>query len=108
MVYRWSAIPTSSSGMITCWLLKREPLTVVPLVEPMSRTCQTPLISLKVQCLPETFSKSSRISQLPLRPTTISGLSSGIGSPPPTGIKVPSFSFSGGMGHSSEESAGVG
>ena len=68
-----------------------EPLTVVPLVLPRSRTIQMPFKNLSVQCLPEMFSKSRRISLPARRPMTISGFVSGMGSPPPTGARPQVF-----------------
>ncbi len=57
-------MPSSSSGMMLCSLESSEPLTVVPLVLPRSRTIQIPFMNRSLQCLPETFSKSRRMSQL--------------------------------------------
>jgi hypothetical protein len=59
--------------------------------------CQIPVISRNAQCLPETLLKSSRMSQIGRRPKINSGFKSGIGSPPPTGSKIPRTSLSGGM-----------
>src|SRR5436309_12041648 len=83
-------MPSSSSGITVCSLTRGEPLTVVPLVLPRSRTCQTLFTSRNTQCLPETFVKSRQTSHDGRRPTTSSGLSSGTGSPPPRGLRTPS------------------
>ena len=86
--------------MMACSLLSARAVEDVPLVDPRSRMCQMPLNILSTQCLPETLSKSNRMSQPARRPIVSSDFKSGIGSPPPTGIKVPRTSRWGCIVHS--------
>ena len=71
----------------------RTPLTFTPLRLCKSRTYQYPPLTVIWQWCAETFENRSTMSQLSRRPTSRLFLSSGIGSPPPTGTSSPYMRF---------------
>lgn len=65
------------------------PLTFTPLLLERSFTNQNPSINVNSQCAPEMFENLRTTSQFSLRPTTIEGFKSGMGSPPAHGCISP-------------------